>query len=99
MLGAPASPAEPVLLAGVPGAAALQPRVAPEEAHGTSRGAGGQRQPRWDCCPQPLHALSRQASEMLDAILEGYPKSKKEFFVSTKAGQCPWLLNQTLSLF
>ncbi|NXI23937.1 HOP2 protein, partial [Sterrhoptilus dennistouni] len=31
-------------------------------------------------CPQPSHALSRQATELLDAILEGYPKSKKQFF-------------------
>lgn len=49
--------------------------------------------------PTAVTALSRQASDLLDAILEGYPKSKKEFFVSTKAGQCPWLLSQTLSLF
>ncbi|NWY70534.1 HOP2 protein, partial [Erithacus rubecula] len=30
--------------------------------------------------PQPSPALSRQATELLDAILEGYPKSKKQFF-------------------
>ncbi|NXS13693.1 HOP2 protein, partial [Neodrepanis coruscans] len=29
---------------------------------------------------QPSPALSRQATELLDAILEGYPKSKKQFF-------------------
>ncbi|NWT04382.1 HOP2 protein, partial [Mionectes macconnelli] len=28
----------------------------------------------------PSHAPSRQATELLDAILEGYPKSKKQFF-------------------
>lgn len=28
---------------------------------------------------------SHQATELLDAILEGYPKSKKQFFVSTGA--------------
>lgn len=33
-------------------------------------------------------ALSHQATELLDAILEGYPKSKKQFFVSTEAGLC-----------
>uniref|UniRef100_A0A8C3GUQ0 Homologous-pairing protein 2 homolog n=1 Tax=Corvus moneduloides TaxID=1196302 RepID=A0A8C3GUQ0_CORMO len=30
------------------------------------------------CCPS--RALSHQATELLDAILEGYPKSKKQFF-------------------
>ncbi|NXT07386.1 HOP2 protein, partial [Prunella fulvescens] len=30
-------------------------------------------------CPHS-RALSRQATELLDAILEGYPKSKKQFF-------------------
>lgn len=32
--------------------------------------------------------LSLQATELLDAILEGYPKSKKQFFVSPKSGLC-----------
>lgn len=40
----------------------------------------------------PLHwlrtPLSLQATELLDAILEGYPKSKKQFFVSPKSGLC-----------
>ncbi|KAJ7421091.1 PSMC3 interacting protein [Willisornis vidua] len=30
--------------------------------------------------PPPSCALPRQATELLDAILEGYPKSKKQFF-------------------
>lgn len=33
--------------------------------------------------------LSCQATELLEAILEGYPKSKKQFFVSTEAGLGP----------
>lgn len=33
--------------------------------------------------------LSHQATELLDAILEGYPKSKKQFLVSTRAGPGP----------
>lgn len=33
--------------------------------------------------------LSHQATELLEAILEGYPKSKKQFFVSTKAKLSP----------
>ena len=33
--------------------------------------------------------ISSQATELSDAILEGYPKSKKQFFVS---GACPPLL-------
>ncbi|NXX72571.1 HOP2 protein, partial [Spizella passerina] len=41
----------------------------------------------------------RMATELLDAILEGYPKSKKQFFVSTEAGLCPRLPSHTLSLF
>lgn len=34
--------------------------------------------------------LSCQATELLEAILEGYPKSKKQFFVSTEAGLALW---------
>lgn len=89
LLAAPRGGSDPVLLAGVPGAAAVPPGVAPEEADGTGRAVGGQPGPRWDCCPQPSPALSHQATELLDAILEGYPKSKKQFFVSTEAGLCP----------
>lgn len=85
LLTAPRGGVDPVLLAGVPGAAAVPPGVAPEEAHGTGRGMGGHRGPCWHCCPQPSPALSHQATELLDAILEGYPKSKKQFFVSTQA--------------
>ncbi|NWW95172.1 HOP2 protein, partial [Rhynochetos jubatus] len=33
----------------------------------------------------------RMATELLEAILEGYPKSKKQFFVSTAAVPCPAL--------
>ncbi|XP_064492402.1 homologous-pairing protein 2 homolog isoform X2 [Pseudopipra pipra] len=39
----------------------------------------------------------RMATELLDAILEGYPKSKKQFFVSTEAGTCPGLLSQAVT--
>lgn len=37
----------------------------------------------------PGLSLSCQATELLDAILEGYPKSKKQFFVSPSAWLCP----------
>lgn len=44
-------------------------------------------------CKSHLTSLSCQATELLDAILEGYPKSKKQFFVSLTASACvPGLL-------
>lgn len=52
-------------------------------------------------CGQPAALpmpLSHQATELLEAILEGYPKSKKQFFVSTEAGLCPMAPRQWLSL-
>lgn len=73
--------------------------MAPQEAHGTARAAGGAVVAPLALLPTALTALSRQATELLDAILEGYPKSKKQFFVSTEAGPCPGLLRQSLSLF
>lgn len=45
----------------------------------------------WHSRPTALTLpLSCQATELLEAILEGYPKSKKQFFVSTEAGLALW---------
>lgn len=41
LLTAPRGSSDPVLLAGVPGAAAVPPGVAPEEEDGTGHGVGG----------------------------------------------------------
>uniref|UniRef100_A0A663DQJ2 Homologous-pairing protein 2 homolog n=1 Tax=Aquila chrysaetos chrysaetos TaxID=223781 RepID=A0A663DQJ2_AQUCH len=47
------------------------------------------------CSEQKLYCKEwrrrkRMATELLEAILEGYPKSKKQFFVSTEAGLALW---------
>lgn len=46
------------------------------------------------CCPPERGFVSCQTTELCDAILEGYPKSKKQFFVSDSFSCSPGIFAQ-----